>query len=133
MSDPHLALARGAAFPYDGGEAFWNDRADTPPPAKDWAHAAARGVLADLSDRCGINHELAGVDHEVREELTASLAAIIREAEVARWQNWYKGDTITVTKPLRDHPRLLGDVSEGITPMFTAPYDRAVGDLYEGE
>lgn len=82
MSDPTTALAHGAQFPYDGGEAFWNSEVPAP-PATDWAHAAARGVLADLSDRRGIRHELEAVDYDVREELTASIAAIIRAAQEA--------------------------------------------------
>jgi hypothetical protein len=84
------ALAHGADFPYDGGGEFWTKIDVPPPPAVDWAHRAARGVLADLSDRQGIKHELYNVDYSVREELTAAIAAVIREAEVARWQNWYK-------------------------------------------
>jgi hypothetical protein len=92
MSEAQRSLDRGAEFPYDGGEAFWSN-SDTPaPPATDWAHAAARGVLADLRSRRGIRDELEDVDYSVREELTAALADIIREAEVARWQDWYKGE-----------------------------------------
>lgn len=82
MSDPINALQHGAQFPYDGGEDFWNSKVPAP-PATDWAHAAARGVLADLSDRRGIRHELEAVDYDVREELTQSLAAIIRAAQEA--------------------------------------------------
>jgi len=72
-------LDHGARWPYDGGPAFWED-SKAPAPAKDWAHTAARGVLADLSDRRGIKWELEKVDHEVRAELTESLAEIIRLA-----------------------------------------------------
>ncbi|MFN7817836.1 MAG: hypothetical protein ACK5OQ_16525 [Burkholderiales bacterium] len=83
-------LDHGARWPYDGGPAFWEDSSapmtaaqlsgKTAAPAKDWAHAAARGVLADLSDRRGIKWELEKVDHEVRAEMTESLAEIIRLA-----------------------------------------------------
>jgi hypothetical protein len=73
-------LEHGANYPYDAGADYWEDRATTPPPARDWAHAAARGVLADLSDRRGIKWELEKVDHDVRAELTESLAEIIRLA-----------------------------------------------------
>ena len=62
-------LEHGAKFPYDGDG-----------PAIDWAHAAARGVLADLCDRRGVKHELREVDDDVRVELVASIAAIIRAA-----------------------------------------------------
>ena len=51
-----------------------------PPPAIDWAHTAARGVLADLCDRRGVKWELEKIDHDVRAELTQSLACIIRQA-----------------------------------------------------
>jgi hypothetical protein len=73
-------LELGANFPYDAGADFWEDRNPKPPPATDWAHAAARGVLADLLDRRGIKWELEKVDHDVRTELTQSLAEIIRLA-----------------------------------------------------
>lgn len=73
-------LQHGAEFPYDAGADFWEDRAPTPQPATDWAHAAARGVLADLLDRRGIKWELEKVDYDVRVELTHSMAAIIRQA-----------------------------------------------------
>jgi len=73
-------LKHGEKYPYDGGADFWEDRAPKPVPASDWAHAAARGVLADLLDRRGIKWELDKVEHDVRIELTQSLAAIIRQA-----------------------------------------------------
>lgn len=78
--DAKFAIEHGAEFPYDGGLDFWNGAGDDPPLAADWAHAAARGVLADLSDRRGIKHELDQVDHDVRAELAKSLADIIRES-----------------------------------------------------
>ena len=72
------AMKRGAEFPYDGGTEFWDSDASNPPAAKDKAHATARGILADLSDRRGVRHVLDDVDHDVRAELTESLAEIIR-------------------------------------------------------
>lgn len=75
-------LEHGAEFPYDGGADFWEDRTPTPPPATDWAHAAARGVLADFLDRRGIKSALNDeqIDHETRAEIVQSMAAIIRLA-----------------------------------------------------
>lgn len=75
-------LEHGANYPYDGGAEFWEDRTPTPPPAADWAHAAARGVLDDLLDRRGIKWALEDeqIDHETRAEIVQSLAAIIRLA-----------------------------------------------------
>ena len=74
-------LQHGAEFPYDAPDKWWRDDGDLPPPpADDWAHAAARGVLANLSDRRGIKQELNSVDEDVRVQLVADLAAIIRAA-----------------------------------------------------
>lgn len=69
-------------FPYDD-LSRWEDGKyiDVPvvPPA-DWAHSAARGVIYDLGDRRGIKHALADVDVDVRQEIVATLAEIIRVA-----------------------------------------------------
>lgn len=48
----------------------------------DWAHRAARGVLYNLSDRRGVGGGLAAIrgDIETANEMTQSLAAIIRES-----------------------------------------------------
>jgi len=53
----------------------------SPPPATDWAHAAARGVMAELSDRTGIKNHLNVVEESVRVELVEALADIIRHAD----------------------------------------------------
>ena len=82
MGDTEAARAKlehGDKFPYDAGKEFWDDDRHSP-PTKDWAHRAARGVIADLWDRRGIKHELDEVDHDVRGELVAGLAEIIRLA-----------------------------------------------------
>lgn len=75
-------LEHSAKHPYDAGADFWEDRTTTPPPATDWAHAAARGVMADLLDRGGIKVALNDeeIDHETRAEIVQSMAAIIRLA-----------------------------------------------------
>jgi hypothetical protein len=71
-----ISLETGRKFPYDQGERR------RPPKAKDWAEAAARGVLADLCDRRGIKWALQDdeITDDVRREIVASLAAIIRLA-----------------------------------------------------
>ena len=81
-----LRIEHGAHFPYDGGAEFWEDRTPTPPPATDWAHTAARGVLADLLDMRGIKWAIDDemIDHETRAEIVQSLAAIIRMAQEQR-------------------------------------------------
>ncbi len=64
------SLEHGQEFPYDGER-----------PCVDWAHAAARGVLADFLDRRGIKWELQKVDDEVRVDIVDAIAAIIRAAK----------------------------------------------------
>jgi hypothetical protein len=66
-------LEHGAAFPYDGDS-------DNPTPATDWAHAAARGVLANLLDRGGVGNALEDLDEELRDEIVSELSLIIRLA-----------------------------------------------------
>jgi len=76
-------LEMGSDFPYDAGAEFWEAEVSRmPPPAKDWAHAAARGVIAYLTDRRSIKSALEnpGLDHEIRAEIVTSLAEIIRVA-----------------------------------------------------
>ncbi len=63
-----------------GEQSPYEDSSDTPSPATDWAHAAARGVLADLVDRRGVGNELEQIDDEVRNEIVQELAEIIRLA-----------------------------------------------------
>lgn len=75
-----IYLEHGSRFPYDAGKEFWEGSDSNPPNANDWAHAAARGVLADLLDRRGIKHGFNDVDHDVRAELVQSLSEIIRLA-----------------------------------------------------
>lgn len=74
-------IASGAKWPYDAPDAWWDaDPAEPPPMPRDWAHAAARGILASLTDRRGIKHELDAVDEDVRAEMVETFAAVIREA-----------------------------------------------------
>jgi len=81
MSNARKCLKLGNDFPYDAGRRFWDKGSTPPPPPKDWAHAAARGVLADLQDRAGIKHKLEEVDHATRSQIVKSLAEIIRLAQ----------------------------------------------------
>lgn len=77
-----ISLKHGNEFPYDApddwGSGDWEARDRLPP--KDWAHAAARGVIADLSDRHTIKRGFEGVDEWVRVEIVEALASIIRLA-----------------------------------------------------
>jgi hypothetical protein len=73
------SINQGTEFPFDASDKWWNDSKDHyPPPAKDWAHVAARGILADLTDRRDIKRGFEGVDEDVRVEIVESLAEIIR-------------------------------------------------------
>jgi len=65
-------LRYGAERPYESE--------DNPTPAPDWAHAAARGVMYDFSDRRGIRQAFDSIDDDVRLEIVETMADIIREA-----------------------------------------------------
>jgi hypothetical protein len=67
-------LQHGASSPFDGD-------IDNPTPAVDWAHAAARGVLANLLGRRGVGDELEQLDQELRDEIVEEVAEIIRVAK----------------------------------------------------
>ena|ERR1019366_10032770 len=78
---PADTLAHGAKFPYDASEDWYeSDDTRSPPPATDWAHAAARGVVADLTDRRGIKNGFDDVDDETKVEIISTMAEIIRLA-----------------------------------------------------
>lgn len=80
QSDPNVDLDHGARFPFDAPDAWWQEGGLPPPAALDWSVVAARGVIANLQDRRSIKHGFDDVDEDVRTELVASLAAIIRQA-----------------------------------------------------
>lgn len=71
----------GQRFPYDAPDSWWHSNKMPPPAAKDWAHAAARGILADLGDRRGIKQELEELDEDIRVEIAEAIAGIIRYAQ----------------------------------------------------
>lgn len=79
MPDPNWYVEHGNKYPYDASDA-WRNNDEPPPPPIDWAHSAARGVLADLTDRRGIKYGFDDVDEDVRAEIVETLAAIIRSA-----------------------------------------------------
>ena len=84
MTDTDKALQFGNEYPYDAPDRWLAYEGETTLPAphsKDWAHRAARGIIADLKDRRGIKHGFENVDEETRSEIVSSLAAIIRRAE----------------------------------------------------
>jgi hypothetical protein len=63
-----------------GDEHPFDCRGKDPTPPTDWAHRAARGVMADLSGRHGIKQELCELEPETDQELVRTLARIIRAA-----------------------------------------------------
>lgn len=97
MVDPvKHTFEMGQCYPYDASDSWWRSSNNmVPPPARDWAHAAARAVLADLSDRRGIKREFEGIEEGVRAEIVDSLAAVIRYARaiVADRANDIGGDS----------------------------------------
>jgi len=74
-------LKHGLQYPYDAPDAWWEGDGNNPPAPDDWAHAAVRGILADLNDRRGIKHGFANINEEIRIEIAQSLARIVRVAK----------------------------------------------------
>ncbi|MCH7274993.1 hypothetical protein MMZ06_34740 [Burkholderia gladioli] len=73
-----------AKWPFDASDAWWNDDSrHVALPAVDSAHAAARAIIRDLSDRGGIKRGFENIDEETRVEIVTKLAAIIRAASPA--------------------------------------------------
>lgn len=67
----------GNRYPFDAPDS-WKERADTfPPPPEDWAHSAARAIIADLLDRRGIKQELREIDEDIRIEIVQKFRKII--------------------------------------------------------
>jgi hypothetical protein len=73
-------LRHGNRFPYDASDEWWESDREPPKP-DDWAHAAARGVLADLTDRRGIKDGFKRIHEDTRRDITLELAGIIRQAK----------------------------------------------------
>lgn len=81
LTDTLHSIHMGVNFPYDASDVWWNTPSPLcPPPAKDWAHLAARGVVASLEDRRGIKRGFAEINEDIRVEIVESIAAIIRLA-----------------------------------------------------
>ncbi|MDC6128595.1 hypothetical protein PPH41_11600 [Burkholderia gladioli] len=70
----------GAAWPFDAPDAWWNGSKRAELTAVDSAHAAARAIIRDLSDRGGIKRGFENIGEETRVEIVTKLAAIIRAA-----------------------------------------------------
>ncbi len=67
MHDIKFLVKHGTEFPF-------NRR-----PPVDKAETVALAILADLTDRRGIKHELDACDLDVKDEIVTTLAAVVRE------------------------------------------------------
>ncbi|GLK78078.1 hypothetical protein GCM10008171_33320 [Methylopila jiangsuensis] len=75
MSDASGDLTHGEKYPYDCDN---NGEAE---PSPDWAHFAARGVVANLRGRRGIKWSFEEIEEDdTRKEIVECLASIIRQA-----------------------------------------------------
>lgn len=76
----------GNQFPFDAPHSWWMGDGESPPPPLDWAHAAARGIIAELEDRRSVGQELESLMEteydDIRKEIVEAIAEIIREAAV---------------------------------------------------
>lgn len=85
MDDNLLMIKLANDYPFDAPDSWWNDISSppqSPSVPKDAYHSAARAVIHDLQDRRDIKHLLRvdRMDEEVRQELVATLASIIKTA-----------------------------------------------------
>jgi hypothetical protein len=71
------SLKQGADYPWDAGDQFEDDVEILPTLAQDWAHYAARGILADLTDRRGIKNGFNNIDEQTRGDIVTKLRQII--------------------------------------------------------
>ena len=85
------ALRRGDESPFDASQEWhrqnwYAEPKIDPPPALDWAHRAARGIVDELSDDHGALLEeafhLERIGEEDRQAIIETMAAIIRRAAV---------------------------------------------------
>lgn len=110
--NPERDLESGASFPFDAPDE-WMERDDRdlpPPPAVDWAHAAARGIIANLRDRRGIKQELQiyNIDEDVRAEIVTAIAAIARKAAEAEIAALRKQLAAHEWRPVSEPPETAG-------------------------
>jgi len=78
-------LDAGNAHPFDQYAGVYSTNDDGAPRpvdhASDWAYRAARGVIDNLQDRRGFHEPFGNIDHDLRVEIVAALAGIIRLAK----------------------------------------------------
>jgi len=80
-----FTINHGNKYPYDAPDAWWKEGGvEQPPEPTDWAHRAARGILADMSDRRGIKRGFEDLPEDIRCEIVDTIAKIIRFADEER-------------------------------------------------
>lgn len=84
---PEKQIKHGDEFPFDATDEWREDftKSTWNPKPKDWAHATARGIIAELRDRNTIKHGFDNIDENTRAEIVQTLAAIIRSGETLRY------------------------------------------------
>ena len=128
LSTAQRQLAHGSKYPYDGGSEA--------APAIDWAHAAARGVMADLLDRRGVKWELEKVGIDVRADIVTAVAAVVRAAAPLPSTAPVKDHVVReVVNRLRDtalefhaHGSLRERLARELEPLLVASRPADVGD-----
>ena len=129
MIDAKKSLEHGASFPFE----CWDDDGNcTPTAATSWAHAAARGIFADLSDRKGIKSALNGIDCDVMSEIVNSATDIILESIQA---NGRKAGVMSILGDhaagiRKAHKNARGKVREEIA-TGADEFDAAIADVSE--
>lgn len=80
--DARQSLHSGEHYPFDASDEWLElySGSRLPPEAKDYAHRAARGIVADLQDRRGVKNGFSRIDEDMRIDIVESIAAIIRES-----------------------------------------------------
>lgn len=108
------ALKDGDNFPY---ELTPGDNL-TPP---DWAHRAARGVIANMLDRSGIKQELRAIDMDTRKELIASIASVIRQAHIeSKAQKTFRKTNVYSNKKQESVNRSLIELKQASLDLIEA-------------
>lgn len=76
------ALHSGENWPFDATDEWIElySASRLPPEAKDYAHRAARGIIANLQDRRGVKNGFDRIDEDMRIDIVEDMAEIIREA-----------------------------------------------------
>ena len=80
--DARQSLHSGEHYPFDAPDEWIEmySASRLPPEAKDYAHRAARGIVANLMDRRGVKNGFNRIDEDMRIDIVEDIAAIVREA-----------------------------------------------------